>query len=382
MPIGMILWKWDVRSGAEILGIWPNEVKISNKTLMQLYSQHMYSAKADIVSLFVGSLNLLSIWTGSIDNYFLSLLLQQDEDAENFSAILPDTMFNLIPYIEQETFNLILPSIYQRFVEYPDTNIEQRRAILCTNQLNRYILNLLQDEGVYYKDELKIWLEDSLKKSVFNYEMAIERLSHNGFIKIASVKGVEGTYLFLLNNMAVFRAPPLDISQRSAHSEDSTLYEEIFSKIREYFKYYQPNRRDNLQIVKVLSETNYYNIINFLRKTIATRESLKKLILRGISSINDLLNELINLDIVDTAKNLNNEVVYYLKSDLIVDKIRPDFMMRRIYEMNRDGKKNPALLKEYIKILKENFYDEATKKKERKNSNKRIREIKKKEVSV
>ena len=57
-------------------------------------------------------------------------------------------------------------------------------------------------------------------------------------------------------------------------------------------------------------------------------------------------------------------------------------MMRRIFEMNRDGKKNPALLKEYIKILKENFYYEATHKKERKINTKRARNSKKKEVSV
>ena len=254
MPIGICLWEWDSRSGAEILGTWPRDVKLENKTLMQLYSQHLYSAKADIVSMYVGSLNVLSIWTGSIHNYFLTILLQQDEDPENFSDIIADTMYYLVPYIQKDIFKPILPSIYQRFKEYPNTNLEQRRAILYSNELNRAILNLLQEEGVYYRDELKIWLEDSLKKKAFNYEMAIERLSHNNLIKVSSVKDVEGTYVFLINDIVLLRAPPIDLIENTQAKGDTKLNEEILSKIRDFFKYYKPSERDNLQILKFLSD--------------------------------------------------------------------------------------------------------------------------------
>ena len=64
MPVGIILWKWDTRSGAEILGEWPKETKVTGKTLMQLYSQHLISAKADVISMWVGSVNVVSMWTG------------------------------------------------------------------------------------------------------------------------------------------------------------------------------------------------------------------------------------------------------------------------------------------------------------------------------
>jgi len=240
----MILWKWDTRVGAEVLGVWPREVKMGNKTLMQLYSQHLYSAKADIVSMYVGSLNVLSMWTGSIHNYFLSVLLQQDEDPENYSEIISDTLYYLIPYIESESYTAILPSIYQRFVEYPNADLEQRRAILYSNELNRTILTILQEEGVYYKDELKIWLEDSLKKNIFNFDIAIERLSKNGYIKVTSVKEIEGTYLFLMKDLAILRAPPLDFVQRRDRADDSELYDKIYRKIFDYFKFYQPSPRN------------------------------------------------------------------------------------------------------------------------------------------
>jgi len=357
MPIGICLWEWDSRSGAEVLGAWPRDVKLENKTLMQLYSQHLYSAKADIVSMYVGSLNVLSIWTGSIHNYFLTILLQQDEDPENFSDIISDTMYYLVPYIQKDIFKPILPSIYQRFKEYPNTNLEQRRAILYSNELNRSILNLLQEEGVYYKDELKIWLEDSLKKKAFNYEMAIERLSHNDLIKVSSVKGVEGTYVFLINDIVLLRAPPIDLIQNFKTESDTKLNEKILSKVSKFFKYYKPSERDNLQILKFINNSNYYKIIDFLRKTNANEATLKKLTIHGVDNVFTLINDLKNLDIVDSTKDKNEDMIYFLKSDIIIDKLTPNFMMRRLYDMNYEGKKNPKLIQSYIKILKESFYE-------------------------
>ena len=138
---------------------------------------------------------------------------------------------------------------------------------------------------------------------------------------------------------------------------DTKLNEEILSKIRKFFKYYKPSERDNLQILKFLSDSNYYKIIDFLRKTNANESTLKKLTIHGVDNVFTLINDLENLDIVDNAKNKNEDMIYFLKSDIIIDKLTPNFMMRRIYDMNYEGKKNPKLIQSYIKILKESFYE-------------------------
>ena len=70
-----------------------------------------------------------------------------------------------------------------------------------------------------------------------------------------------------------------------------------------------------------------------------------------------MINDLTNLDIIDNVKNKNEDMVYFLKSDIIIDKLTPNFMMRRLYDMNKEGKKNPKLIQSYIKILKESFYE-------------------------
>ncbi len=358
MPLGLVLWKWDNRSGGEILGKFPKDTGLSLKSLMQLYSQHMYSKKADVISMYVGALNILSMWTGSLHNYFLTLLLRPEENAEDYSDLMSDIMFYLIPYIEQETYNPLLPSILQRFEEYPQTNEEQRSAIIYANEVNRAILQLLEEEGTFFKDELKIWLDDNLHASLFNFEMALDRLSHNNLIKIASIKGLEGTYVFLVNDLVVMRAPPLNFTDKGKDAADFEIREKISKRIRDYFKYYYPTTRDNIELAKVMQETNYFRIIDLLRKTHAPESLLRKMRLFGVGNVMDLLQNLQNYDIVNSIENQNKEIVYYLQSDIVIETIRPDFIMRQIFEMNRKKAKNPVLLNEYIKILKDTFFEQ------------------------
>ena len=62
--------------------------------------------------------------------------------------------------------------------------------------------------------------------------------------------------------------------------------------------------------------------------------------------------------IVNSIENQNKEIVYYLQSDIVIETIRPDFIMRQIFEMHRKKAKNPILLHEYIKILKDTFFEQ------------------------
>jgi len=46
MPVGIVVMKWDERVGTEILAKYPDELSITDKTLMQVYSTHEYSGEA------------------------------------------------------------------------------------------------------------------------------------------------------------------------------------------------------------------------------------------------------------------------------------------------------------------------------------------------
>lgn len=357
MPIGMILWRWDYRSGAEELGKYPKELDVSDKTMMQLYSQHLYGAQSDIVSMYVGALNIISVWTGSTHNYFLSLLLTIEEQPEDYKEVISDLLYYLIPFIEEDTFNTLLPSIYQRCTEFPSTNLEQRRAMMYGSNLNRAIFKTLSEEGCFYRDELKIWLEDILKTKLYNFEYIIDGLVQNDILKTSIVRGVDGTYVFLLKYLICFRAPPLGLSQKIKIAKDNELNQKILKKIRDFFKKYVPNEQDNIEIAGYIRQTNYWVIIDFLRKSYAKHSSLTKLKLHGVDQVMNLVNNLINSDIVDNVVDQNEEQVYFLKSDIILDFVPMNYMINQIYNMHVEDRKPDKLLLSYISILKENYLE-------------------------
>ena len=357
MPIGIILWRWDYRSGAEELGKYPKGLDVSDKTMMQLYSQHLYGAQSDIVSMYVGALNIISVWTGSTHNYFLSLLLTMEEQPEDYKEVIPDVLYYLIPFIEEDTFNSLLPSIYQRCSEFPNTNLEQRKAMMYGSDLNRAIFKALSEEGCFYRDELKIWLEDILKTKLYNFEYNIDALAQNDIVKTSIVRGIDGNFVFLLKNLICFRAPPLDLSHKIKLAKENALSQKIKTKIRDFFKTYVPNEQDNIEIAHYIRQTNYWVIIDFLRNSYAKPNSLTKLKLHGVNQVMNLVNNLINSDIVDTILNKNKEQVYFLKSDIILEFVPMRYMLHQIYDMHVENKKPDKLLVSYISILKENYLE-------------------------
>ncbi|MFX1420468.1 MAG: hypothetical protein ACFE9N_16305, partial [Promethearchaeota archaeon] len=56
-PLGLLFMKWDEKIGTEILVKYPEDIKISSKSLMQVYSTHEYSGEKGVITLITESLN-------------------------------------------------------------------------------------------------------------------------------------------------------------------------------------------------------------------------------------------------------------------------------------------------------------------------------------
>ena len=57
MPIGLVMMRWDIKVSTEILAKYPEELIISEETLMQIYAAHEYTGEPGMISLLVGPLN-------------------------------------------------------------------------------------------------------------------------------------------------------------------------------------------------------------------------------------------------------------------------------------------------------------------------------------
>ncbi|MFW9902617.1 MAG: hypothetical protein ACFFDY_15220, partial [Candidatus Thorarchaeota archaeon] len=63
-PTGLMLMQWDEKIGTKVLAKYPDDLDVSEKTLLQIYGTHEYSGEKGIVNLTVGTTNILSYYTG------------------------------------------------------------------------------------------------------------------------------------------------------------------------------------------------------------------------------------------------------------------------------------------------------------------------------
>ncbi|MBD3196101.1 MAG: hypothetical protein GF317_13670, partial [Candidatus Lokiarchaeota archaeon] len=112
MPVGLVLMRWDERIGTEILAKYPEEVNITDKTLMQVYSTHEYSGESGMISLMVGSLNIASYYTGPEKGYYILLLLNIDDDPDAYEGGLANVARVVLQNLEDEKYKDMVPNLF------------------------------------------------------------------------------------------------------------------------------------------------------------------------------------------------------------------------------------------------------------------------------
>jgi len=152
--------KWDMRVGAEGIIRYPDEINVSEKTLMQVYSTHEYNQEAGMISMMIGATSIASYYTGSENSLYLILVLTVDEDPDSFEDGLADISRIIIQNLENEAFKTLIPSLYQRVSVYPTLDISQKLMMIYLDETKRLLLRRLQDEGSVSKSEISVWLKD------------------------------------------------------------------------------------------------------------------------------------------------------------------------------------------------------------------------------
>ena len=122
MPVGLVVMRWNERIGTEVLVKYPDEINITDKTLMQVYSTHEYSGESGMISLMVGSLNIASYYTGSEKGFYVLLILNLDDDPDAYEGGMADITRNILQNLEDDSYLDMIPSLFQRISIYPTLN--------------------------------------------------------------------------------------------------------------------------------------------------------------------------------------------------------------------------------------------------------------------
>jgi hypothetical protein len=356
MPIGLVVMKWDERVGTEILAKYPEEIAVTDKTLMQVYSTHEYSSESGMISLMVGSLNIASYYTGPEKGYYILLLLNLDDDPDAYEGGLADASRIILQNLEDNEYVQLIPSLFRRLSIYPTLNDEQRLAITYQDEIKRMIVNRLREEGVVSKSELMVWLKDRYKQGFVDLEGVLIELIKREIIKESSVKGMPSELIFLTNDILMLRVPPVQLIKDPADKGlPSQLATDYRTEVKKFFQNYHPSEQDNLRVIDIIINPQVYETLKLLRTAIVTKNDLEKLKKKGVDDIDEVLKNLWESQMIQVFQDDRNNEYYALLSDFYVNLIFPKYLLNIIKSEYEKKSKADQVLIEYLSVL-ENAY--------------------------
>jgi hypothetical protein len=356
MPVGLVVMKWDERVGTEILAKYPEEIIVTDKTLMQVYSTHEYSGESGMISLMVGSLNIASYYTGPEKGYYILLLLNLDDDPDSYEGGLIDVSRIILQNLEEDAYTKLIPSLFQRLSVYPTLNNEQRLAITYQDEIKRMIINRLRDEGVVSKSELMVWLKDKYRQGFVDLEGVLIELIKRELIKEASVKGMPSELIFLIHDMLMLRVPPVQLLKDPAdRGLPAKLADDYRTEVKKFFQNYRPSEQDNLRVIDIIINPQVYETLRLLRTAIVTKNDLEKLKKKGVEDVDEVLKMLWEGQMIQVFQDEMNNEYYALLSDFHLDLIFPKYLLNVIKSEYERKSKAEQVLVEYLNVLEDTY---------------------------
>ena len=356
MPVGLVVMRWDERVGTEILAKYPEEIVITDKTLMQVYSTHEYSGESGMISLMVGSLNIASYYTGPEKGYYILMLLNLDDDPDAYEGGLADASRIILQNLEDDAYKNMIPSLFRRLSVYPTLNIEQQLAMTYQDEIKRMIINRLREEGAVSKSELTVWLKDRYKQGFVDLEGVLIELIKRELIKETSVKGMPSELIFLTNDVLMLRVPPVQLLKDPAdRGLPSQLASDYRTETKKFFQNYIPSDQDNLRVIEIIINPQVYETLRLLRTAIVTKNDLEKLKKKGVEDIDRVLKMLWESQMIQVFQDDRNNEYYALLSDFYIDKVFPKYLLNIIKDEYEKKSKADQVLLEYLTVL-ENTY--------------------------
>jgi len=120
LPVGILVIRWDNEIGPINEGFYPDNLKITNNLLTQVYSSHRYqSLKPGFASISLKNNKVVSFFSGvgddhiSVENYVVALLLRRDEKPGKYREILKTIAAEILDQTQDAKFLKLLPNLYR-----------------------------------------------------------------------------------------------------------------------------------------------------------------------------------------------------------------------------------------------------------------------------
>lgn len=348
--------RWNEKIGTEILVKYPEDIILTKKTLMQVYSTHEYTGEPGMISLLVSNLNIASYYTGPERNLYTLLLLTLDEDPDTYEGGLVDASQVILLNFDDDSYIQMIPSLFRHISIFPTLNEEQQLAMIYQNEFNRNIINRLREEGVISKSELMIWLKDVYEKGSIAIDSVLMDLIKKEIIKEGTVKGIPYEQIFLIKDLMMIRRPPINLLKNlSERGLPPKLANDYQTSVKIFFQDYRPSEEDNIKIINALTNPQVYETIRLLRIAIVTRKELQKLTKKGVDDIAGVLKILWDCRLILVFQDGNGKEYYALLSDFYLSLVFPKYLLNIIKTDYENKSKADPVLIECLNVLETEY---------------------------
>lgn len=360
MPKGLVIMNWDERVGADILGKFPRNIDVTDKTLMQLYAQHEYLGEAGCVSLNVGAMNLISCYSGPEFKLYAILVLEPEEDGFEYEDALVEVN-NLACAAKENvsTLKQMIPNYFQRVKAYPTLSDEQRLGLFFSDEVKRMVLERFRKEMIIAQSEIQIWLKDKYRsKVIVDVSSIIDKMLKMGMVKRTSIKGDAQDLLFYVRDVMMLRRPPVElIKDPVGHHLPKTLKKVYIQQVLKFFEEYKWEREDNVKIIdEILLDPACYEVLKLLRIAIVTKNDLEKLKKKGVDDYKKVLKKLYENRMITVLEDDKKTEYYALTSDFFIGQFYPAYHVDTILNHYKQGSRSPQSLLEALSTLKEEYF--------------------------
>ncbi len=350
MPIGLIFTRWNELAGNEILAKYPEDIDISDKNLMQIFNTHDFSGKKGMISLLVGSINIISYYSGKETNYCIILLLSIDDHPEDFEEILFEVSQDILENLGEN-----LPTLYDRIKIYPFLTFEQRLTLLYSNEIKRSIIYRLRTEGVILKSDLNDWLQEKSPNGDLN--TILFELVQKEIIEIFSARAERSLLISFMNDIVMFRIPPFNLLKNSRKSGLSDSEFKNYKKdCDHFFEKYIISEDDNLKVIKLLNNYQAFDCLRLLREGAATIKNLEKSRNNDIDNIEKIIQMLKEARMIKSYLDSEGNEYFAIISDFYISYCLPEYILNVIKINYNNRLTTKEVLLKYLDLL-ENRYN-------------------------
>ncbi len=120
MPQGILLLRWDNEIGPVLIASHPDNLKVTNNLLTQIYSAHRYqSLKPGFSSLTLQNHKVVSFFSGlgdkviEVENYVVALLLRRDEKVSKYRKSLNKIAATILGNVQNDKYKKLIPKLFK-----------------------------------------------------------------------------------------------------------------------------------------------------------------------------------------------------------------------------------------------------------------------------